>query len=198
MRLILIRHGRPDWRLPRIISLAEYQRGLLTYDTAHLSADGIRAIEALALRLPAARILSSDLLRARETANIIRHDTACVQFDAVFRELQAATLRTRWLKSARIPPLLWSMIHWGCWLVGVGECSECPRDAWQRAGRATELIRAAGREADTLIVVRHGWFITLLTLYLRQQGLIDHGPCVPNVRHFGGMTKYDLRVAGLS
>ena len=194
MRLILIRHGRPDWRLPHLISLAEYQQGLLTYDAAHLSADGIRNLEALAPCLPAARMLSSDLIRARETSNVIKPATACVQFDSAFRELQAATLRARWLKNVRLPPTLWSVIHWGCWLVGIGECSESPRSAWQRAGQATALIRAVFSKADTIILVSHGWFITLLTLYLRKHGLIKHGPLMPNVRRFGGLTEYQFQV----
>jgi broad specificity phosphatase PhoE len=194
MQLILIRHGRPDWRLPRLVSLAEYQHGLLTYDTAHLSTDGIRAIEVLAPQLPQAPILSSDLIRARETADIIGHDTVCVQFDSAFRELQAPTLRAHWLGGVRLPPALWSLVHWDCWLFGVGEQSETPHAAWRRAKRATDLIRVAFGKADTLILVSHGWFITLLTLYLRKRGLIRHGPLVPDVRHFGGMTEYQFRV----
>jgi broad specificity phosphatase PhoE len=193
--LIILRHGRPEWQLPHFISLAQYRQGIVAYDAAHLSEAGMRSIEALAARLPEAVVLSSDLLRARETAEIIRRGTATIKFDAVFRELQAPTIGTRFLGRVRLPLTIWSLIHWGCWLVGIGEYSEGPRAAWRRAGEATTRILSFFREEETIILVSHGWFITLLTLYLRKHGLIERGSFIPKVSHFGGLTEYRLRVA---
>jgi broad specificity phosphatase PhoE len=195
MQLIIVRHGQPEWQLPRLVSLAQHQQGLIAYDAAHLSDDGIRNIEALAARLPEAPILSSDLIRARETAAIIGRGKATIKFDPVFRELQAPTIVTHFLDSVRLPPTLWSVIHWWCWLVGIGECPEGPRAAWRRAGEAANQILAHFREEETILLVSHGWFITVLTLYLRRHGWIEHGPFMPNVHHFGGLTEYRLRSA---
>ncbi len=61
VRLIVIRHGRPEWRLPRLISLFQLERALIRYDNAHLSQEGIDAAAVLITRLPKALILSSDL-----------------------------------------------------------------------------------------------------------------------------------------
>ena len=80
-------------------------------------------------------------------------------------------------------------------MAGVGEYTEGPRAAWKRAGQATDLILASFREENTLILVSHGWFITLITVYLRKSGLIERGPFMPRVSHFGGMTEYDVRDA---
>src|SRR5512135_2186201 len=132
MRLFIIRHGRPDWQPPRFISLAQHRQGLIAYDAAHLSNDGIRNIEVLAARLPEAFILSSDLIRAKETAEIIRHGKAAIEFDPVFQELQAPTIAAHFLDGVLLPPALWSLIHRWCWLTGIGECSEGPRAAWKR------------------------------------------------------------------
>jgi broad specificity phosphatase PhoE len=194
MRLILIRHGRPDWQLSGFISLSQYQQGILSYDASHLSNDGIRNIEILATRLPAACVWSSDLIRAKETAEIIVHGKATVKLSPAFRELQAPTIAAHFLDRLRIPSSIWSLIHWWCWIVGIGECSERPRAAWKRAGEATNLILSSSRKEETIILTSHGWFITLLTVYLRTHGLIEHGPFIPKVNYFGGMTEYSLRV----
>lgn len=92
MRLILIRHGQPEWRPPHLISLSQYRQGITAYDAAHLSDAGIRAMEVLATRLPEAVVLCSDLIRAKETAEIIGRGKATIKFDAAFRELQAPTI----------------------------------------------------------------------------------------------------------
>ena len=195
MRLIIIRHGQPEWRPPRFISLSQHRQAIIAYDAAHLSDDGIRSIRTLVTRLPEATILSSDLIRAKETAEIIGRGRATIKFDSVFRELQAPTIATHFLDSVRLPTTLWSLIHWWCWLVGIGECSERPRAAWKRASQATRLILSVFRGEDTIILVSHGWFITLLTIYLRKHRLIERGPLLPQVRDFGRMTEYDLRSA---
>ncbi len=195
MRLILIRHGRPEWRLPRLASLSQYRQGTLAYDAAGLSEDGIRKIRALESRLPEAVVWSSDLPRAKETAEIIARGKAVDKVSPVFRELQAPTIGARFPGRLRFPPTVWSLIHWGCWVAGIGECPEWPRAAWRRAGEAARLIRGSSVGEKTVILVSHGWFITLLSAYLRKHGLIVHGPLFPASYAFGGMTDYELRLS---
>jgi broad specificity phosphatase PhoE len=194
MRLIIIRHGQAGARLRGCITLAQHQQAITAYDAAHLSDNGVRSIRSLVAQLPEAPILSSDLLRARETAEIIGGGRATIRLDSVFRELQEPTLVAPALKRVRLPPALWSVLHWVCWLVDIGKCIEGPRAAWKRARQATGLILSLFNEEDTLILVSHGWFITLITIYLRQQRLIEHGPLLPQAWSFGGMTEYDVRV----
>ena len=194
MRLIMIRHGQSEWKPPRFVSLSQFRQETVAYDAAHLSDQGIRNIKALAMQLPQAPILSSNLLRAKETAEIIGRGRATIKFDSMFRELQAPTIAAHLLSKLQIPPTIWSLIHWGCWSAGIGICPEGPRAAWRRASQATNLILSSIGEEDTIILVSHGWFITLLTIYLRKHGLIERGPFLPQVG-FGGMTEYHLRVA---
>ncbi len=188
MHLILIRHGQPDWQTPRCISLAQFRQRAIAYDATHLSPPGSGAIRSLAARLPEAAILSSDLPRARETAEILGRGTATIRFDPLFRELQAPIIAGRLLDELRVPPIIWSLVHWFCWLVGIGQFSEGPRAAWKRAAEAAQRILSF-EGGDTLIVVSHGWFIFLLTIYLRSHGLIARGPLLPRLS-FGGVTRY--------
>jgi len=188
VHLILVRHGQPDWQTPRCISLSQFRQRAITYDATHLSQQGSDAIRSLAARLPGAAILSSDLLRARETAKILGRGTAAIRCDPLFRELQAPIIASCLLDELRVPPIIWSLIHWCCWLVGIGQFSERPRAAWNRAAKAAEKILSF-EGGDTVVVVSHGWFIFLLTIYLRSHGLIVRGPFIPRLS-FGGVTRY--------
>jgi broad specificity phosphatase PhoE len=192
IRLILVRHGQPDWQTPRCSSLVQFRQRTVAYDATRLSQPGIDAIRSLVARLPEVAILSSDLLRARETAEILGRGTAGIRFDPLFRELQAPIIAKRFLDELRVPPIIWSLIHWFCWLVGIGQFSEGPRAAWKRAARAAERILSF-EGGDTLIVVSHGWFIFLLTIYLRSHDLIARGPLMPQLS-FGGVTHFGLKL----
>jgi broad specificity phosphatase PhoE len=189
--VILVRHGQPDWQTPRCISLSQFRQRAIAYDATHLSQQGSNAIRSVAARLPQAAILSSDLLRARETAEILGRGAATTRFDPLFRELQAPTIAGRFLDELRVPPIIWSLIHWCCWLVGIGQFSEGPRAAWNRAAKAAEKILSF-EGGDMVVVVSHGWFILLLTTYLRSHGLIVRGRLIPQLS-FGGVTHYRVK-----
>ena len=192
VHLILVRHGQPDWQTPHCISLSRFRQRSIAYDATHLSQQGSDAIKSLVAGLPQAAILSSDLLRARETAEILGRGTAAIRFDPLFRELQAPVIASRFLDELRVPPIIWSLIHWCCWLVGIGQFSEGPRAAWKRAARAAEKILSSFEGGDTVVVVSHGWFIFLLAIYLRRRGIVERGPLIPRLS-FGGVTHYCVK-----
>jgi broad specificity phosphatase PhoE len=197
MRLIVVRHGRPAWHSPRLISLAGFERMSADYDAAHLSEDGTQAAAALAEQLPKVPILSSDLPRAQETAEAIADGRYPVALDPVFREVPNTRIGQGLLGRMWAPADLWAFVRRCFWIMGVGECAEKPRDAWNRASKATERILKQGRRQGAVILVSHGWFLTVLALHMRRQGLIERGPLLPRVG-YGGMTLYHLRtdVAG--
>ena len=89
MRLILIRHGRPEWRRPFLISLSQFERVSPGYDAARLSKAGAEAVQPLAQQWPQAFMLSSDLPRARDTADTIAGQGRAIECTPLFRELQA-------------------------------------------------------------------------------------------------------------
>ena len=192
MRLILIRHGRPEWHLPSLLSLSQFEHMSADYDAAHLSSEGKRAIGALAERLPPYPILSSDLLRARETAEIIGYQNRVIEFDSLFRELQAPYITSGPFDKLWAFPVIWSLVHWCCWILGIGRCAEWPRTAWHRVTQAANKILAHSEREENIILVSHGWFIILLSLYLRWRGLIKRGHCIPKTG-YGAMTEYCLR-----
>jgi broad specificity phosphatase PhoE len=194
MRFITIRHGRPAWHSPRLISLAEFEDLSVGYDAAHLSEDGTRAVATLARKLPKVPILSSDLPRARETAEAIADGKQAIAFDPLFREIPNTRIARGLLGKLWAPADMWAFVRRCFWIIGAGECPEKPRAAWGRASRATDEILRHGRRQGDVILVSHGWFLTVLALHLRWRGLIERGPILPRVG-YGGMTLYHLRPA---
>jgi len=192
MRLIMIRHARPEWRSSPLISLAKFERIAGGYDDAHLSAKGRIAVAALAERLPKAPILSSDLPRARETAEVIGGGDRTIVFDALFREVPNTRIGGGLLSRLLAPADVWAFIRRCYWIIGAGECPEKPRAAWRRAARATDSILERFEGYEALILVSHGWFLTMLALHLRRRRLIQRGPLLPRVS-YGGMTVYHLQ-----
>jgi broad specificity phosphatase PhoE len=194
MRLITIRHGRPAWHSPRLISLADFERLSVGYDDAHLSQDGARAVAALARQLPKVPILSSDLPRAAETAEAIAGGSQAIAFNPLFREVPNTRIGRGLLGKLWAPADIWAFVRRCCWIMGIGECPEMPRDAWSRASTATvEILKRGARQKD-VILVSHGWFLTVLALHLRWRGLIERGPLLPRVG-YGGITLFHLRPA---
>lgn len=191
IRLVMIRHGRPDWQPPRLLSLFQFEHISVGYDAASLSEEGTRAIESLAKRLPNAPILSSDLPRARETAEILARGGRTIDFEPVFREVSSSRIAGSLLGRLWAPTAFWSLIQRCCWVLGVGECSEKPRDAWNRTALATAKILKHFELESTIILVSHGWFMIMLVLHLRSRGLIKRGPIVPRVG-YGAVTEYCL------
>jgi broad specificity phosphatase PhoE len=192
MRFIVIRHGRPAWHSPRLISLAEFEDLSVAYDDAHLSEEGIEAAADLGRRLPKVPILSSDLPRARETAEAIADGKQAIAFDPLFREVPNTRIGRGLLGRLRGPADMWAFVRRCFWIMGAGECAEKPRDAWGRASRATHRILRQGARQRDVILVSHGWFLTVLALHLRWHGLIERGPLLPRVG-YGAMTLYHLR-----
>jgi broad specificity phosphatase PhoE len=193
VHLIIIRHGHPEWRRPFFVSFSEFERLSLQYDRAGLSAKGAEAVGALAKQLPKAFVLSSDLPRARETAEIIGNNhNVNIEFSPLFRELKAPRVATGLFAKPWAPAFIWSLVHWWSWIAGSGESPEKPRTAWRRAAQATNKILKQFETEDTIILVSHGWFMILLTLHLRWRRLIKRGPIIPKTG-LGAATEYALR-----
>jgi hypothetical protein len=54
-----------------------------------------------------------------------------------------------------------------------------------------KILKHFETEAN-IILVSHGWFMTMLALHLRRRELIERGPPLPKVG-FGAKTEYRIR-----
>jgi broad specificity phosphatase PhoE len=194
----MIRHGQPDWHHVSFTSLRQLEQLSLQYQTVSLSSRGRRAIRRMAQSLPEGFILSSDLPRARETAQILVQERKLpIMIDPTFREIQTPHIGGGLWGTLWGPTYMWLAIRCSCWIVGIGICSERPRTAWARVEKGAKIVLASLKTERAIILVSHGWYMTLLALFLRRHGLIECGPLVPNV-HYGAVTRYCLKSTSAS
>lgn len=190
----MVRHGHTEWQRSLFLSLSEYQRFSDSYDIASLSDRGRAIAYVLAERLPAALVLSSDLPRAVETAELLGRGIRMVVKNPLFREVPLPRISGHLFSYLQVPAIVWSVVHRLFWVLGIGECREGPRASWQRAAAAAaaKYILDYLSLEKAIILVSHGWFMILLALYLRWRGLIEQGPLFPQVGYCA-VTEYRLR-----
>ncbi|NRA03671.1 MAG: histidine phosphatase family protein [Myxococcales bacterium] len=175
MAILLIRHGETDSNRQRIVQLPE----------TPLSERGLEQAELLAARLAGtgvARVLSSDLARARMTAEAVaRRSGVPLELDASLQERNFGDLRGHSYRELGIdfmapgydPPSgeSWEAFH-------------------ARVNRAWSQVRAASERTDgDLAVVSHG--LVCYSLALRHFSLGVHGTETPRSWSNTGVTVVD-------
>lgn len=159
MKCYLVRHGKDD----------DSVRG--GWSAAPLTEQGIEQIKALASNLASnremnvVRIFSSDLFRAKQTAEIISNELNIpVEYLPQFREVNNGVLagmrNTDALK--KFPGLFWSALDWNeCYPEGESPCAFYNRvwNAWH------EFTNTIHNQDGDVILITHGGVINII-LYI--------------------------------
>jgi broad specificity phosphatase PhoE len=176
-----------------MITLDDFNRLPDAYDKVGLSAVGAREVRERAASLPAGRMVSSDLPRARETAVIVADvvgiDPSTIIIDPIFRELRGPAMRLAFFPRMRLPAKLWSLLRTMSWILGLGQHRVARRDAFARAARAVPKLFEHAGDAKRVLLVAHGAFNIVLALHLRREGLIEEGPWLPD-GDYAAATRY--------
>lgn len=148
--LVLVRHGQTAWNLE---SRAQGHLDVPLDDTGRTQA---RAVGELLARAGATALWSSDLSRARETAEII--GAACGLTPAIDKRLREFDLGARagltWSEFAEAHPA-----EYAAWRAGVSrpvEGEEAESEVEERMGSALSECLATLADGETVIVVAHG------------------------------------------
>lgn len=186
--LFLVRHGRPSVRYShtpwRWIRAGELNAQFDAYDLAGLEPEWNRqhlerARTALApdaqLRFAGARVLSSDLPRAVDTAALYTgRPTTGIPTDAQFREVPLARFDWTWLKLPTV--FLLSIARLG-WLSGAMRCEEHRPATLRRVDAAADFLEGLfgngegdGTARQPIALYAHGFFLWLLGRELKRRG----------------------------
>lgn len=172
-RIFLIRHGKPEFPYtnePRKwISGREFNRLIGLYDQSALNPEWNKSrLDEHAGKLLAAirssQPLCSDLLRARQTAELFLPQGANLQFSALFREVPLPT----------VPPFLSLPAYWHLllarmlWYAGK-KTDEPKKAAFDRVRKAADMLESHGRRG-TVSLFSHGFFLYILTRELMDRG----------------------------
>ena len=166
MRIVLVRHGRPDFDDGTPIpghQLGNWVRG---YDAAPLDAAQPPSTEALLEAERAECVLSSDLRRATESAALLARERAPLE-EPIFRE---AELPSAIRLGFRMGPQRWALLARLAWFCGWSPHAESRRDAAERAEVAVARLEALVERHRSVLLVGHGIMNGMIGRGLRARG----------------------------
>ncbi|MCE9521708.1 MAG: histidine phosphatase family protein [Alphaproteobacteria bacterium] len=167
IRIVLIRHGKPDVGQGRWITHRKFQDYIEEYEQAGLHPDSPPPPEWLVdLTREARRVYASDRPRAGESAKALAPHAALSQ-SSLFMEAQ---LKSPKLPLVRLKPPAWAVLARLAWHAGHHGGIEDYRDARDRALKAVEMLGDVAREDGIAVLVAHGYFNAIVGRTLRKQG----------------------------
>jgi len=171
IRIVLIRHGKPDIGRNRWLSHRKFQEFIDQYERAGLDPENQPPKWLMELVGHARRVFASDRPRARESARAVAPH-ADVQQSPLFMEAQLKSPR---LPLVRLKPAAWAILARVAWHAGLHGGIEDFGDAKDRAARAVDILGSVAQEDGLAVLVAHGYFNAIVGRVLRQRGWRRYG-----------------------
>ena len=171
IRIVLIRHGKPDVGRSRWITHRKFQDYIEEYEQAGLHPESPPPDWLVELTRQARRIYASDRPRAEESAKALAPH-AMLSLSSLFMEAQ---LKSPKLPLMRLKPPAWAVIARLAWHAGHHGGIEDYRDARDRALKAVEMLSDVAREDGIAVLVAHGYFNAMVGRALRKHGWSRYG-----------------------
>jgi broad specificity phosphatase PhoE len=172
IRIVLIRHGKPDVGQSRWITHRKFTDYIEEYEQAGLDPDSPPPPDWLIeMTRDARRVYASDRPRALESAQALAPHAELSQ-SSLFMEAQ---LKSPKLPLVRLKPPAWAVLARLAWHVGHHGGIEDYRDAKDRALKAVDMLDEVAREDGIAVLVAHGYFNAIVGRTLRKQGWSKHG-----------------------
>ncbi len=177
MKIVLARHGKPDWDFKTPIpghALAAWLRG---EKDAPLDPRDRPSAELEQLARQATCLIATPLRRSLESARLLA-PAAVPLVDAHFQE---PDLPCAIRSSVRLSPDVWAWLARTAWFCGWSAGVEPYKAARARASKAAAVLSARA-EAGIVVVVGHGLMNVFIARQLRRSGW--RGPRLPLQRHW--------------
>jgi broad specificity phosphatase PhoE len=177
MRILLIRHGRPDIALSPRTSHAGFAAYIDAYEEAGLSPANLPPSELRDLARELDHVFTSDRPRSRQSAAALATHAELIA-DPLFAEAPLASPKIPLLKM-RVPK--WAIVARVLWHAGYHPEIENYRKAKHRAARAADILvdkvreRAKDEKSRAAVLVAHGYFNAMIGRILRQRGFTRTG-----------------------
>jgi len=181
-RIILARHGPVSSSLRTRISGHQFTEFVNELQASGLASNATPPLESLSLAQAAAILVTSDLLRSVQSAQLLAPNKPTIS-DSVFREVQVpATIRS----SVVLRRSTWIVMARVLWLCRAWPGVESRFAARERAGDAARRLEQLADEYGSVFLVGHGYFNLLIARELRGRGW--DGSRHPATRNWGTST----------
>jgi broad specificity phosphatase PhoE len=180
MKIVLMRHGEPTSRYSPWIAGHEFGEWLRSFDQGGIKEAMLIPDEVRQLASTIGLVISSDLLRATQSAARLARKTV------IDPDLREARLIESFRTSLRAPASLWLAVARLAWRLDVTSSEEPIAAARARAQRVTDHVISLAREHRSVLIVGHGVFNSFIARRLRTLGW--SGPLVPPSRYWSVAT----------
>jgi len=152
VKIVLIRHGKPNLDDIGKIKSIEIERWIESYNSAKIDLKCQPKKESIEIAKNCNQVVCSDLSRSIESANIlgvkkIHH------IESVFREVGLPYAPFPFIK---LEPNLWAIIFRVLWFFGLKSNSESLAEARLRAATGARKLKEIAENNDSVIFIGHG------------------------------------------
>ena len=166
MKIVLLRHGKPD--IPDLGKLraSEFHQWIETYNLAPLDSKLKPPAALIELAKHCNIIVCSDLQRSIESAKTLGiKDIHCI--DTLFREFELPYAN---FPSPKLSPGVWSVLYRILWFMGFASNCESLVAARQRAANAANILHDKAVSSQTVLFVGHSLLNSFIAKKLVSKG----------------------------
>jgi broad specificity phosphatase PhoE len=171
LRIILIRHGRPDIEVAPRASHHEFRSYIDAYEEAGLDPASAPPEELQDLVGELTAVFTSGRRRAQDSARALAPHAELIA-DPLFVE---APLASPPIPVLRMKVPKWAVVARILWHAGYHPEIENYRRAKHRAGEAADILTARAHHEGTAALIAHGYFNLLIGRELRHRGFQKTG-----------------------
>lgn len=186
IRIILIRHGRPNIPVSPRTSHHGFRSYIDAYEAAGLDPESAPPEELQDLVSELDSVFTSGKPRALDSAKALAPQAELIA-DPLFVEAPLASPRIPLLRM-RVPK--WAVVARILWHVGYHPEIENYRRAKHRAAQAADILMAKARAEGAAVLIAHGYFNAMIGRELRHRGFEQSGS---HRARFWNAVTYDLK-----
>lgn len=190
MRIILIRHGRPDIAVAPRASHSEFCSYIDAYEEAGLDPGSAPPEELQDLVSELTAVFTSGRKRSHDSARVLAPHAELIA-DPLFVE---APLAAPPIPILRMKVPKWAVVARILWHAGYHPEIENYRRAKHRASEAADILTARARRDGAAALIAHGYFNLLIGRELRRRGFKKSGS---HRARFWNAVTYSRKPAGL-
>lgn len=172
MKIVLIRHGRPEFDYTIKVSIKEMELYYKKYDCSEIESLTELNKGILELVSKTKNIITSEAKRSIDSAIQLGFTNNIIE-----KELNEVIMPIYNINSPKLPFYLWAAILFLIWFCGINSKGESKSAARKRAERAAKRLITFAKKEGIAILVGHGVFNYLIAKVLRQNGW--KGPLFP-------------------
>lgn len=178
MRIVLLRHGKPDVPETGKLRATEIQQWIDSYNSAGLRADHPPSREAMEMAGHCKVVVCSDLPRSVDSARAL--GVKKVDYiEPIFREME---LPYSDFPSPKLPPDVWATLFRVFWFFGFSSNSESLGEAKTRALSGADKLREIAANRGSVLLIGHGFINRFIAKELLSSGW--QGPASPGQKYW--------------